>query len=97
MRFWVSGPGIFGGLFGPGVAFGVLRIEMLILLNRIEALVSVLGPVTAVIVFPACVFYVFAVALGHRNPIKVGAWGAALGVAVIAAVVAWFLLNFRDG
>jgi hypothetical protein len=47
MRFWVSGPGIFGGLFGPGVAFGVLRIEMLILLNRIEALVSVLGPVTA--------------------------------------------------
>jgi hypothetical protein len=46
----------------------------------------VLAFVLGVIGVPAFVFFVFAVALG-RNPAKAAAWGAILGMAVIALMV----------
>jgi hypothetical protein len=73
-----------------------MRLEMLILWNRIEALSNYLGVIAGIIVFPAAVFYVFAGSLGSRHPLRAAAWGAAFGVAVIVTFVAWFLLNFHD-
>jgi hypothetical protein len=45
-----------------------------------------------VIAAPAFVFLVFAVALG-RNPVKAAAWGAILGMGLIALTAAMMIHN----
>ena len=51
-----------------------------------------LALIIGVIGVPAFVFFVFAVALG-RDPMKAAAWGAILGMAAIALVVAMVIHN----
>ena len=48
--------------------------------------------IVGVIVVPAFVFLVFAVALG-RNPVKAAAWGAILGIGLIALMAAMMIHN----
>lgn len=48
--------------------------------------------ITGLIGAPAFVFFVFAVALG-RDPLRAAAWGAILGMAMIALTVAMMIHN----